>query len=459
MRVLLLNQTFYPDVAATAQHGTDLARHLVAQGHQVVAVSSRSIYGRKGAALDAYENVDGIEIHRVGFSLFGKSSGILGRLIDFVLWYILAGWKVLTLPTCDVCIAFTTPPFVALIGLLMRWAYGTKLIYWAMDLYPDVPVLYGMMKPNAWLTRVLERIHRSILRRADRTIALGRCMRDRLVAKGIDPHRITIVNVWADRNEVTPAGSDGASNPYRTEWGLTDRFIVMYSGNFGMMHDAATFVEAARLLNDQPHDSSIEFLFVGAGARTDEVKQQAESYGLTNVRFEPYQPRERLNDLLTLGDVHLISMIEGAQGLIVPCKLFGILAAGRPVLFVGPPESEIGRVVNEEDCGWVVPIGEASRLVDHIRRLAADVELAAQMGGNGRTALEQRYDRSIACASIERMIREVVTGTKRSCGGNGDGVGKQQERSQTGTEHTVHDEARPNGSDEAMCQSVGGEAA
>lgn len=425
MRILLLNQTFHPDVAATAQHGMDLARHLVQSGHQVTAIASRSIYGEKGGVLPGYEVVDGVEIHRVGANRFGKSgrAGMAGRLVDFALWYLLALVKALSLPRFDVCVPFTTPPFVVLIGSVLRRTRGTRVVYWVMDLYPDVPVLHGMLRERGLLTRLLERLHRHLLRSSDRVIALGRCMADRLRAKGVRADRLALVRVWADRNEVTL--QPPTAGRYRAEWGLADDdFVVMYSGNFGIMHDAATMLEAAAQLDTRhagdnaprveagaPATRRIVFAFVGGGARMKEARAFVEACGLRNIIFQPYQPRERLGELLTTANVHLISMIDGAEGLIVPCKLFGILAAARPALFIGPRTSEIARVIDEEGCGAVFPIGDVDGLAAGIRALATAPEPEVEaLGTKGRLALETKYDRAIACAAIEAVIRDAAGG-------------------------------------------------
>ncbi len=421
MRILLLNQTFHPDVAATAQHGWDLARYLSEQGHDVVAVASRSIYGQSGAALPKRETIDHIEIHRVGSAIFGKSAGTFGRLIDFALWYVLAAWRVLTLRRCDVCIAFTTPPFVALIGLLLRGLRGTRLIYWVMDLYPDVPILYGMMRPTSPTARVLERLNRGLLRRADRSVVLGRCMRDRVIAKGIADERLVTIPVWADRHEIVPAAT--RSPELREQWGISGRKVVMYSGNFGLMHEAQTILEAARRLAMRP---DIIFLLVGSGQRLEEAKRFAAEHGLSNLLFKPYQPRERLNDLLTLPEVHLASMIEGAEGLIVPSKLFGILAAGRPVVFVGPASSEIARIIDEEEAGAVTPVGDPEGLAAVISRLVDDPAEADQLGANGRRALEERYDRAIACRRFLQVIESVRQEQRQASPGKSAGAASRQ---------------------------------
>ncbi|MFW5653815.1 MAG: glycosyltransferase family 4 protein [Planctomycetota bacterium] len=412
MRILLLNQTFHPDVAATAQHGMDLARHLVSRGHQVSVIASRSMYGEKGSALPAFEIIDGIEIHRVGVNRFGKSGGIFGRLVDFASWYLLALGKAVWLPKFDVVVPFTTPPFVVLIAHLLRRYSGCRVVYWVMDLYPDVPVLHGILNERGLLTRVLERLHRRLLRRSDRVIALGRCMADRLRAKGVPDDRIALVRVWADRNEVQL--QPPTAGAYRREWAIDDdRFIVMYSGNFGIMHEATTLLEAAARFDARGGDSASStaaplFVFVGGGARMKEARAFAEERGLGNVMFQPYQPRERLGELLTTANAHLISMIDGAEGLIVPCKLFGILAAARPALFVGPKASEIARVIDETGCGDSIATGDVNGLVAAIARLVeSPADEVEQIGYRGRRALEETYDRSLACAAIESVLVDV----------------------------------------------------
>lgn len=402
MRVLLINQTFHPDVAATAQHGWDLALHLRRHGHRVTAIASRSIYGQRGATLPKYEVVEGVEIYRVGSSFFGKS-GTIGRLVDFGVWYVLALWKALMVRRCDVCVAFTTPPLIAMVGVMLKALKGTAFVYWAMDLYPDVPVLYGMMQADAFVTRRVENLHRWILRRADAVIALGRCMRERILAKGIEPGKVRIVRVWADKQEVDPARA--GKHGLRHEWGLADKFVVMYSGNFGSMHEADTIFESAKRLS---HRSEIVFLFVGSGHRHQEAQAFAQTHRLSNMVFRGYQPRERLGESLTLADVHLVSMIDGAEGLIVPSKLFGVLAAGRPVVYVGPAKSEIGRVIEEEGCGASIAIGDVEGFCTTIEKLALDRSAAAVCGMRGRKALEERYDRRVACLAIERILCEVA---------------------------------------------------
>lgn len=405
MRVLLLNQTFHPDIAATAQHAHDLARHLVAAGHEVVVVTSRSTYGSAGATLAKREIVDGAEVHRVGFSLFGKG-GTLSRAVDFGIFYLAATARLLAVKRVDVVVPFTTPPLIVGAAWLNRRLRGTPYVYWVMDLYPDLAAALGVMPAGGLAHRVFERLSRRFLRGAARVVVLGRCMRDRVAAKGIDPAKLVHIGVWADKGEVAPrAESEREENRKRVAWGLTGKLAVMYSGNLGLGHDTEAMCDAMRRLRDR---ADVRFVFVGGGKGLAAVKAFAEREGLANVRFEPYQPREELGESLTAGDVHLISQKAELTGMLVPSKLFGVMAAGRPVVFVGSEEAEAARVVAESRCGAAVREGDGAALAAAIERYAADPAERIAAGERGRAALEERYDRSIACAAWERVLREVA---------------------------------------------------
>lgn len=414
MRILLINQVFWPDVAATAQHADDLARHLARHGHEVHAIASRSIYGSKGAALPPRENlpvepVPGltahpapVQIHRVGKSLFGKGS-IAARLADFALFYLLAAVKAFTVPRPDVVVCFTTPPFISLLGWLLRLVRGPRFVYWVMDLYPDAPVQAGVMSPRSPVTRLFESLNRFCLRSADRSVVLGRCMLERVLAKGTPHERVEHIGVWSEPAEVAPLPRD--ANPFRERWKLGDRFVVMYSGNFGIGHDVQTMLDAAENLRD---DDRVRFLFVGGGKRMPTVEAFVRERRLANCVIDGYQPREQLAASLSAADLHLATLIEGNEGIMVPCKLFGIMAAERPAVFIGSPVSELSRVLAEHDAGFTVRQGDAAALVGIIRRLAADPEEAHRLGRNARRALGEAYDRERACERW-RLLLESLT--------------------------------------------------
>lgn len=402
----MINQVFHPDVAATAQHAHDLGRFLVGSGHHVSVIASRALYGQKGAALPAYELVDGIHVYRVGRSFFGKAS-ILARVADFGYFYVAAACKAVVLRRHHVSICFTTPPFIALLGWFLRLIKGTKMVYWVMDLYPDLPVACGVMKEGSVSTRFFEAVNRFCLRRANAVVALGRCMRDRILGKGIDPDQVEIIGVWTDSEEVKPIARE--VNTYRKQWNVGDRQLVMYSGNFGLGHDVDTFLKAAKELES---DDRIRFAFVGGGKKKAIVEEFVQKHSLTNAILAPYQPREKLDELLSAADCHLVSLLVGVEGIMVPCKLFGVLAAGRPALFIGSPKSEIARVIEDEGCGATVEEGDVHALVGSILAYAEDPSLARRQGDAGRDALIRTHATVHRCASWERLLKNVVGESK-----------------------------------------------
>ncbi len=408
MHVILLNQAFYPDVVATAQMGKDLADELVARGHRVSAVASRSIYGRSGAVLPRRDRVDGIEIRRVGASLFGKT-GYAARIADFALFYALALWRVLTMPRADVVVCYTTPPFVALVGLLSRLLRGSRAVYWVMDLYPDLPVACGVMRERAYATRAFERLNRFLLARSDVSVVLGRCMRERVLAKGVPAARVRLIPVWADTAGIRPLPHE--ANPARAGLAPAGEFVVMYSGNLGLGHDARTLCEAMAIVQDEA--PSVRFEFVGGGKRRGEVEAFIRDRGLRNARWSDYVPRERLGESLAAADLHLISLKEGVEGIMVPSKLFGIMAAGRASIFVGHPGSEIARVLTESGGGLVIREGDARGLADAIRDLSVDRARLDRMGADAARALAGAYDKPTACRAWCDLLEGLVPGVAK----------------------------------------------
>lgn len=402
MRILLLNQTFFPDPVATAQHMTDLALFVTQRGHRFDVIASRSPYHDHDSLLRRYEELEGVHIYRVGRSLFRKR-GLVRRLANFALYYVGAAVQAFRVPRPDVVLCLTTPPFIVTLGFLLRLIRGSRVVYHVMDLYPDVAVACGMMRKRGLAARILERINRYCLAHADRTIALGRCMRERIEAKIGPAGNLSVVTPWADGDEITPVPSANSAVRRDGEWG--DKFVVAYCGNLGLAHDLKTVLGAVRAMSDDP---TVHFAFIGGGRRRRELDQAVEAYELSNVTVLDYQPRDRLGETLSAGDVHLISMLDGAAGSIVPSKLYGIMAAGRPTIFIGPAMSEVARTLTENGCGFVLATGDVEGLVDRIGQLRSDRELAREMGSRARRAFLEHFERKGCCERLLEVLTEAV---------------------------------------------------
>jgi polysaccharide deacetylase family protein (PEP-CTERM system associated) len=417
--ILILNQSFWPDVVATAQQADDLAKFLAEQGDRVSVIASRSLYGKRGARLPSRESVAGVSIYRVSWNIFDKG-GTVTRALDYIRFNAACAIKALLLPRQDIVICLTTPPFVCIVGLMLCWLKGTEFVFWTMDLYPDLPVEAGMMRRNGLAHKALSLLDVLCLRRADRVVTLGRCMERRIRAKGVDPRRISIIPPWSDPEEIKdlpplqiapavealsrmrPEPRPGrVRNAFRTEWNLGDRFVIQYSGNFGLGHDYQTVLDAILATKD---DDGIRWVIVGGGVAWPKVERFIEEHEIRNVVLKPYQPRARLGDLISLGDVHLVLMVPSFEGVILPSKFYGIMAAGRPTVFVGPEESEIALTIKEHRCGVVVPNGSAAGLLRVINELRREPGLSLVLGQRGRKTLEERFSRELACRAWYSLL-------------------------------------------------------
>jgi colanic acid biosynthesis glycosyl transferase WcaI len=410
MHVLILNQTFYPDVAATAQHMWDLARHLDAAGHHVTAITSQSVYGSSERFSKTCERIRNITIHRVPQTAFGKVH-TAGRMADFLSFYLSALWRMQTLPAPDAILALTSPPMISVLGHLQkqfrrRDGRRIALVNHVMDLYPDAAVAMGVLGRRGPVTSIMSGLTRRTLTACDALIALGTDMRDLLVDQYLPKShasRVHVVQPWADKNEITPTDRD--TNPLRAKLGLADDFVLLYSGNFGQAHDVDTIVNTIRATRDRTH---LKWCFTGGGRGMKILQELATKESWPHVKFLPYQPREALNDLLNLADVHLISQAPAFTGIVVPSKLFGILAAGKPSIMVGPADAEASRILTECDAGIVVKPGEVDSMLAAIERLQIDADARRAMGERARNALCDVYDGRLSCAKIEKILLQAV---------------------------------------------------
>jgi len=410
-RLLFINQYYWPDHASTAQHLTDLVEALAARGHECHVLCAQGRYKPGAPRPPAFEVHNGVHIHRVPATSLGRKNTLF-RMTDYLSFYARALFVGLTLPRFDVIVTLTTPPIIGLIGTLLRRLKGSQHVYWSMDLHPDASLALGRMSRTNPVVAGLAWLSDFVYRQADKVVVLGPYMADRIFAKRVRPDRVTTIPVWSRRDEIYPLPREG--HPLRASLGFEGKFVAMYSGNLGLAHSTGEFLEAARRLRDR---DDIVFLFVGDGPRMAEVRAAQAEEGLDNVRFLDYFPREQLHASLSLADVHLISMRAEMAGIVVPGKLYGVMASGRPALFVGPAHCETADTIRQADCGLTVRLGDADALVDALTGLAADPEAAARMGERGRTAFLQSHERGPCCDQWAQVIGDVATRPRRAGAG------------------------------------------
>jgi glycosyltransferase involved in cell wall biosynthesis len=267
------------------------------------------------------------------------------------------------------------------------------------------------------------------LRSALTNVVLGERMAARVEDQGVARSRITVIPNWADGRAIVPVAPD--QNPLQQEWGLSDAFVVGYSGNLGRAHEIETLLEAANLIESGQHEQvdaidpgnqsdhkPVHWLFIGSGAQTDRLKQLVDDRGLRSFSFKPYQPRDQLAQSLSVADVHLVSLRPALEGLIVPSKYYGIAAVGRPAIFIGDRDGEIARILDSCDGGIAVDEGDAETLAATITNLAREPRRAQRMGRNARVYFDEHFDVECAIAKWQDVLeRAGVSGSStRSIG-------------------------------------------
>jgi colanic acid biosynthesis glycosyl transferase WcaI len=332
--ILLLNQAFYPDVAATAQYASDLAVKLVERGHRVTVIASRRGYADPKLTYAWSEKWRGVQILRCPTSVFGKSAP-WRRALDFSSFFVACALRLAVLPRFDRVVALTSPPLVAVLGAVVARMNGARFIHWVMDLNPDEAIAAGWLRPRSRVARALNTALQFSLRGSDQVIALDRFMAERLTQKGVPAGKLSVIPPWS-HDDVTD-DIQGAVE-FREHHGLDGKFVVMYSGNHSPCHPLDTLLEAAQRLRKI---TRIVFCFIGGGSEFARVVQFAKTHQLQNILCLPYQPREGITASLSSADLHQVVMGDDFVGIVHPSKVYNIRRLGIPFLYIGPVRSPV----------------------------------------------------------------------------------------------------------------------
>jgi colanic acid biosynthesis glycosyl transferase WcaI len=399
-RLIFVNRFFFPDHSATSQILSDLAFHLAAGGHAVQVITSTQRYDDPRASLPALECINAVTVHRVSTTRFGRLE-LLGRGFDYLSFYA-AMWRCVAeiAKPGDILVAKTDPPMLCLPAMHAARRGGLRFVNWLQDVYPEVAMRLGVPLVRGQLGRTLGRLRDDALRAADVNVVVGERMAATVRSRGIAADRIRIIPNWCDDEVIRP--SEDAGHRLRQAWGLEGRFVVGYSGNLGRGHEFDTVLAAAEQLRNE---SALVFLFIGGGYKFDALARNVRARNLDAMfRFVPYQDRAVLQDSLAVPDVHWISLKPELEGLIVPSKVYGIAAAGRPLIAVTARDGEIAELTRRHGCGIVVEPGAAEALATVLRRFNRDRESLAAMGRRARQMIDLYYSRQQALAQWQELI-------------------------------------------------------
>lgn len=388
-QIIFLNRYFHPDHSATSQILSDLAFHLAATGRRVHVVTSRQLYDDPAAQLPPEETVRGVQVHRVATTQFGRGH-LPGRALDYVSFYasVWRGIAALAEPG-DVIVAKTDPPLLSVVALHAARRRHARLVNWLQDLYPEVAAELGIPSMKGLVGSLIGFFRNRSLKQADANVVLGSAMAAKVHDCGVGKGAIHVIPNWCDDEDVVPIAAQ--DNPLRRDWGLTDKFVVGYSGNLGRAHEFDTLLGAAERLRD---DSHIVFVCIGGGQHFDELRRRVRERGLEHsFQLQPYQLQAALKYSLSLPDVHWISLRPQLEGLLFPSKFYGVAAAGRPVIAIADPRGEIAGLVERHRCGFAIAPGETGKLVALLADLSRAPLECAEMGARARKMIEAEFTR------------------------------------------------------------------
>jgi colanic acid biosynthesis glycosyl transferase WcaI len=400
-----MNRVYPPVRGATGRVLRDLARSFAREGWQVTVITTgpEALVERDGA----------VKVIRI------KAPVRPANMFSYLWIWVRMMVEALKLPATHLLVTMTDPPLLVVVGAIVKRFKKNRHIHWCQDLYPDVLPSLGVRTPGFALKALLG-LSRRGMKSADKVIVIGRCVARHLSCDGFDPKQITVIPNWPDFELLRPEGKrdfngykeSGAANDvdeaqarasrdYVEQVKYGPKFRVLYAGNIGRAHPIETIMAAAEQINAD-ENSDIEFVFVGDGPNYDEIAAQRSKKHLDNIRLLPFQPLNRLKELMESGDVHLISMKEDVAGMVVPSKLYSALAAHRPCVFVGPAHSEVAKVITDFKAGSVIAQGQAEALANEVRQLRLDSDKWFKAHSGAVSAAQVFVPRESINAWIER---------------------------------------------------------
>lgn len=400
-RLLIISQVYVPDSAAVGQCLADAAEEMVRRNWEVVVYTSARGYDNPSLVYPRRETHNGVQIRRLLFSSFGKKS-IPVRLCAQVIFIAQAFVMGLLQGGIDAVLVSTSPPFAGFFGALIARLRKAALVWWVMDLNPDQMVAAGKIAASSTVARAFDWMNRITLRQASYVVVLDEYMRSRLAGKArLGERRMHVIPPWAHAEAAKP--SQASPDAFRVAHGLQGKFVIMYSGNHALQHPLDTLLDAAAALEK---DSRIVFVFVGGGAGKALVESRIER-GATNVLSLPYQPLAELTTSLSAADLHVVSMGDNMVGIVHPCKIYGVMVVGRPVLYFGPAESHVGKLVAEHLLGWQVSHGDVAAAVAAVQEgVGMPTERLLDIGARGVAAAGQFFPRGRLIAAFCDVIEQ-----------------------------------------------------
>jgi colanic acid biosynthesis glycosyl transferase WcaI len=405
-RLWVVSELFYPEQSATGYYMTRIAEGLAGE-LDVRVLCGQPTYSARGVRAPVDEVRNSVQIHRCSSTTLDKNS-LLRRSINLLTLSIAVVVQALIrFRRGDRVLVVTNPPSLPfLISLACKWR-GAECLLLIHDVFPDALVATGILKPRSFLVSILRWLNRLLYGSVEHIVVIGRDMSELLrqrIPSNPGPS-ISVIPNWADVDLIVPRPRD--SNHFLRQWKSEEKFVIQSSGNLARSAAIETMVAAAELLKS---DNGVHFVFVGSGVKKEWLERTVSERRLASVDVLPPQPRDMLCELLNASDVALLGLVRGMKGVSVPSRLYNILAAGKPVLALAEPESEVARVVQEESIGWVVDPADPGMLVDAIAEARSSPDNLRRMGERARAAAEKKYRYSNSLELFRSLLAERTGG-------------------------------------------------
>ncbi len=397
----VLSEVYYPEETGTGYYISGIAEHLALK-RPVSVLCSQPAYSRSGIIAPRCETYRGVKIFRCPCLVLSKGS-IFARLIRMmtISVSIFIG-ALLRVRRGDSILAVTNPPSVPILAAILSFILRVPYSLVVHDVYPDIMAACGLTSRSSVVFKFMSRVNKSVLQRAESIFCIGRDMLEHLArARGTSTSDgIKVIPLWADSDQIQPTLRE--ENPLLLDLGLMNKFVVLYAGNMGYPHDIETLAAAIKKLE---LDEEIHFIFIGSGPKQRLIDQLVTS-GVKSVTVLPSRPRSEQNEFLNACDIAILSLVPGMLGLAVPSRTYNLMAAGKPIIALVAPSSEVARVVREEQIGWVIESGAVEKTVQALQSAKEHRGELLAMGVRARQAVLTKYQREIILSQFDAAVQE-----------------------------------------------------
>jgi len=401
--LIFFTQLYYPDITTTAIIMTDLAEDLASYGRDVKVICAQPTYLFKKNC-PKYEVLNKVIIKRVWTFLFDKNN-ILGRILNSTSCFLSMLIHIFFTNKNSLLVFNTNPALLPFIGFISRKIRNQRYLVLIHDLWPELPANTRMFKMGGLLYKIINVLNIQSFMNASGILAISDKMKERIQNKVPEKeHDIYVIHNWADADRLFPM--EKGNIELFEEFRLSDKKIVMYSGNLGRYQPLEVIIDAANELKGR---GEILFLFVGNGGKKEKIQNMAESKGLNNVKFLPFQPLDRLSESLSIADVSLMGIYPENEGVIMPSKLYSLLAIGKPIICVADPESEVAKILEQAGAGIQASVNDSRDLAKKILTIIDDQEKAIAMGKNGRKYFLEHFERKVITRQWNSILNKLIS--------------------------------------------------